>query len=108
MYGSTWCALHHGDRDPGGLPPRGARLPVGWPVRAGSRRTRPFHARGSAAHPGSAVACSTPTTAGRPYLAARIAAPSATNATINVSAPTTRASSATSSVVDHLLAPATE
>src|SRR6266508_4245079 len=26
----------------------------GWPARAGSRRTRPFHARGSAAHPGSA------------------------------------------------------
>ena len=23
----------------------------GWPARAGSRRTRPFHARGSAAHP---------------------------------------------------------
>src|SRR5207237_5357229 len=26
----------------------------GWPARAGSRRTRPFHARGSAAHPGAA------------------------------------------------------
>jgi hypothetical protein len=35
--------------------PRAARLPVGTgPARAGSRRTRPFHARGSAVHPGSA------------------------------------------------------
>src|SRR5204862_7320374 len=31
----------------------GVRI-LGWAVRAGSRRSRPFHARGSAAHPGSA------------------------------------------------------
>src|SRR5581483_6607597 len=33
---------------------RGRTGTSGWPAKAGSRRTRPFHARGPAAHPGSA------------------------------------------------------